>query len=245
LLRAVLLAALACLVMTALPSPAAAADRDCADFATQAAAEAWLQAYPGDPDGLDGDADGVACESLPCPCAGAGAAPVSPPPAPPAAPPAGAAPAPAAKALKVKARVTSVIDGDTLKVRFADGAKATVRLIGIDTPETKKPGTPVQCGGRAATTRMKALALRNGTGRTVTITTDPTQDLTDRYGRLLAYVGAGGTDFGRTMVATGWAKTYVYRVDFQRVSAYRAAQRSAKSANRGVFGRCAGAFHRS
>jgi endonuclease YncB( thermonuclease family) len=243
LLRAVLLAALACLLMIALPSPAAAADRDCADFAPPAAAEAWRPAYPGDPDGLAGDADGVACESLPCPCARAGATPVPPAPAPP--PPPGATPAPVAKALEVKARVTSVIDGDTLKVRFADGAKATVRLIGIDTPETKKPGTPVQCGGRAATTRMKALALRNGTGRTVTITTDPTQDLTDRYGRLLAYVGAGGTDFGRTMVSAGWAKTYVYRVDFQRVGAYRAAQRSAKSAGRGVFRRCAGAFHRS
>lgn len=60
-LRAVLLAALACLLMTALPYPAAAADRDCAGFADQAAAQAWLRAHPGDPDRLDGDADGVAC----------------------------------------------------------------------------------------------------------------------------------------------------------------------------------------
>jgi endonuclease YncB( thermonuclease family) len=231
--------------MTAVPSPAAAADSDCSDFATQAAAEAWLQAYPGDPDRLDADADGVACESLPCPCAGAGVAPPAAPAPAPVAPPAGAPAAATAKALNVTARVTSVIDGDTLKVRFADGAKATVRLIGIDTPETRKPGIPVQCGGRAATARMKRLALRDGRGRTVTIATDPTQDLTDRYGRLLAYVGAGGTDFGRTMVSSGWAKTYVYRVDFQRVGTYRAAQRSAKAAKRGVFARCASDFHRS
>ena len=138
-----------------------------------------------------------------------------------------------------------MIDGDTLKVKFADGTKTTVRLIGIDTPETKKPGTPVQCGGRDATARMKKLALRNGKGRTVTITTDPTQDLTDRYGRLLSYVSAGTTDFGRTMVAAGWATTYVYGgVDFQRVRAYRSAQSSAKSARKGVYRKCASSFHR-
>ena len=245
--RALLLAGLACaLIVAALPSPAAAADRDCADFPNQGAAQAWLQAYTGDPDRLDGDSDGVACESLPCPCAGAAATPTPPvtpnvpttPPPPP--------PPPAASVLNVQARVTSVIDGDTLKVKFANGTKTTVRLIGIDTPETKKPGTRPQCGGRDATARMKKLALRNGKGRTVTITTDPTQDLIDRFGRLLSYVSAGATDFGRTMVASGWATTYVYRgVAFQRVSAYRAAQRSAKSARNGVHRTCAGKFHRT
>jgi micrococcal nuclease len=237
-----LLAALVCGLIAALSTPASAADRDCADFPNQAAAQAWLQAYAGDPDGLDGNSDGVACEARPCPCAGAGTSP--PPPVTPTAPPP-PPPPPTAKVLNVQARVTSVIDGDTLKVRFADGTKATVRLIGIDTPETKKPGTPVQCGGRDATARMKRLALRNGKGRSVTITTDPTQDLTDRYGRLLSYVSAGATDFGRAMVASGWAKTYVYGIDFQRVRAYRSAQRSAKSARKGVHRTCAGNFHRT
>ena len=240
--RALLLAALACGLIAVLPTPASAADRDCADFSNQAAAQAWLQAHAGDPDGLDGDSDGVACETLPCPCAGAG----SPPPrVTPTAPPPPPPPPPPAKVLSVQARVTSVIDGDTLKVKFADGTKTTVRLIGIDTPETRKPGTPVQCGGRDATARMKKLALRNGKGRTVTITTDPTQEMTDRYGRLLSYVSAGTTDFGRAMVASGWAKTYVYGVDFQRVSAYRSAQRSAKSGRKGVHRKCASNFHRN
>ena len=240
--RALLLAGLACaLLITALPSPASAADRDCADFPTQGAAQAWLQAYPGDPDRLDGDSDGVACESLPCPCGAAAATPTPSVPATPPPPP----PPPAAKALDVQARVTSVIDGDTLKVKLANGTKTTVRLIGIDTPETKKPGTRVQCGGRDATARMKKLALRNGKGRAVTITTDPTQDMTDRYGRLLSYVSVGGTDFGRTMVASGWAKTYVHRVAFERVGAYRTAQSSAKSARKGVHRKCGGKFHRA
>ena len=64
-----------------------------------------------------------------------------------------------------KARVVRVIDGDTLKVKLATGQTVTVRLIGIDTPETVKPGTAVECGGRSATARMKRLALRNGVGR--------------------------------------------------------------------------------
>ncbi len=48
------------------PSPAAARDYDCADFANQAEAEEYL--LPGDPYRLDGDSDGIACEDLPCPC---------------------------------------------------------------------------------------------------------------------------------------------------------------------------------
>ena len=45
--------------------PCAATDCNCADFSTQAQAQACLEAYPGDPFNLDGDNDGVACESLP------------------------------------------------------------------------------------------------------------------------------------------------------------------------------------
>ena len=149
--------------LVAAPSPAAAthgADVNCSDFASQAAAQRHLEAHPGDPDGLDGDDDGEACESLPCPCARSDSS--LPFPA------AGSRPLPAAgrrrrrlrlPAQTFKARVIRVIDGDTLKVRLAAGPVVTVRLIGIDTPETRKPGTPVECGGPQATARMKQLAL--------------------------------------------------------------------------------------
>ena len=242
-LRALLLAGPACLLIIAtVPSAASAAGKNCSDFPNRAAAHDWLNAHPGDPDGLDGDHDGQACETLPCPCPGsavpAPVAPSLPPPPPP--------PATAPKVLRAQARVTSVTDGDTLKVRFAGGLRATVRLIGIDSPETKRPGTPVQCGGRDATARMKKLALRNGKGRTVHIKTDPTQDVADRYGRLLAYVSASGNDFGQIMVGSGWATTYVYGgVKFQRVAGYRRAQRAAKAARRGVYRTCASDFHRT
>jgi micrococcal nuclease len=120
-----------------------------------------------------------------------------------------------------------------------------VRLIGIDTPETRKPGTPVQCGGPQATARMKQLALRKGVGRTVVLVSDPTQDRRDRFGRLLAYVDAGGMDLGRAMVASGWARTYVYEQPFARVAGYRKAQASAAAAERGVVRACGGDFHRA
>ncbi len=68
-------------VLAAQPPPdARAVDYDCADFSSQAEAQAYL--LPGDPYNLDGDSDGIACEDLPCPCSyGVPAAPVAPPPA--------------------------------------------------------------------------------------------------------------------------------------------------------------------
>ena len=63
--------ALAALVLAALPSAASASDKDCADFATQRAAQIFFLKHGGpqrDPHRLDGDDDGVACEDNPCPC---------------------------------------------------------------------------------------------------------------------------------------------------------------------------------
>jgi len=59
------------LLFAALPAPAPASDKDCADFATQRAAQIFFLKHGGpryDPDRLDADNDGVACEDNPCPC---------------------------------------------------------------------------------------------------------------------------------------------------------------------------------
>jgi micrococcal nuclease len=79
-------------------------------------------------------------------------------------------------------RVTHVVDGDTIDVRLGDGSDETVRYIGIDTPETVKPGTPVQCGGPRAHHVNDRLVY----GKTVTLRFDA--ERRDVYGRLLAYV---------------------------------------------------------
>jgi micrococcal nuclease len=88
----------------------------------------------------------------------------------------------------VSARVTEVVDGDTIAVSLPDGSREDVRYIGIDTPETVKPDTPVECGGPRAHTVNERLVE----GRTVTLRFDA--ERRDVYGRLLAYVyvpGAG------------------------------------------------------
>src|SRR3954453_4448588 len=89
---------------------------------------------------------------------------------------------PAAPSQPGQATVTRVVDGDTVIVHI--GSKnESVRLLGIDTPESVKPGTPVQCFALEASARTKQL-LRAGTG--VGLVGDV--DTRRRYGRLLAYL---------------------------------------------------------
>jgi micrococcal nuclease len=133
--------------------------------------------------------------------------------------------------------VSREVDGDTIHVRVR-GFDDTVRLVGIDTPETKRPGTPVQCFGPAASERT-ARILPPGTP--VRLETDPTQDTRDRYGRLLAYVykpgrsGASGS-VNYALVATGYAKVDVYAgIPFHYAPAFQRAQSRARSGGLGLW----------
>ncbi|MBN1609254.1 MAG: thermonuclease family protein [Polyangiaceae bacterium] len=139
--------------------------------------------------------------------------------------------------------VTSVVDGDTLHVAVApDGHDVTVRIIGIDTPETRAPGTPIECGGPDATDAMVELAQ----GKAVSLVTDPTQATVDRYGRSLFYVDrTDGLDVGLEMIKRGWSTAYVYSDPFQRLPTYEAAEAEADAGQRGVWGDCNGDFHRT
>ena len=146
------------------------------------------------------------------------------------------------QAKSYRARIVSFIDGDTVKVRLANSTKRrTVRIIGIDTPETKRPGVRVECGGKAASKNMRKLAP---IGAIIGLKTDPTQDRYDRYGRLLAYVSRKGKDLGHAQIKVGLATTYIYKQKpFQRATAYQASGVAARAAGHGVFGSCAGNFH--
>lgn len=230
-------------------------DRDCPSFSNQQQAQAYFQAHGGpqrDPDRLDGDNDGIACESLPCPCSdGAGAAPPPAIPGPPAIVPApvptplSPEPAPRDARRRIVARIISVVDGDTIRVRTDQAKRITVRLIGIDTPETVKPGNPVECGGAAAARNLRRLSFKSGKGLRVALTTDPTQDQRDRYGRLLAYARVStGKDLQVEQLRAGVAVVYVFRTAFQRLSAFRLWETSARSAGRGAWTACGGDFHR-
>ncbi|MDA0169140.1 thermonuclease family protein [Solirubrobacter taibaiensis] len=210
-------AALAALAVAGCATEAPVADRDCTDFSDQAAAQRHLDADPADSDRLDGNGDGVACDSMTPPLTADQIAP------------------------ERRGRVVTVIDGDTIKVEV-DGRADTVRLVGIDTPESRRPETPVECGSKKAATALRHLVL----DRDVVLLSDPTQDAVDKYGRALAYVEVDGRDAGEAMVASGWAKAYVYGgVEFSRVAAYRAAQAAAANRRAGVHGSCGGDFHRA
>ena len=213
-----------------LVAPATAAtDRDCVDFPHQAAAQRFFVAQGGpqsDPHRLDdvGEGNGVACESLPCPCSRTRRKAVE-------------------KARRIAATVVAHVDGDTIKVRERGKSKRlhTVRLIGIDTPETKRPGVSVECGGQQASASMVNLAPK---GSRVLLRTDPSQQTRDRYDRLLAYVQRGGRDIGRAQISRGWAMTYVYgSKPFLRVDVYRRAESEASRARRGVHELCGEDFH--
>jgi micrococcal nuclease len=147
----------------------------------------------------------------------------------------------AATAAPQRGVVVAVSDGDTIKVRLALRTER-VRLIGIDTPETHRPNTPVECGARAATREMTKLAF----GRRVKLIADPTQDRRDRFGRLLAYAEtAAGHDLGEQLLRSGWGVVYVYGHNpFRRVGTYRDAARSARREGRGLWQSCHGDAHR-
>lgn len=147
-------------------------------------------------------------------------------------------PTPAA-ALTLRGKVSDVVDGDTIKVTVR-GFETPVRLIGIDTPETRDPRKPVQCFGPAAAARTARLLP---IGQRVRLETDPTQDTRDRYARLLAYVFTPGRSGSQgsvnfALVATGYAKVYVYGgVRFEYAVPFFRAQHRARKAKKGLWGK--------
>jgi micrococcal nuclease len=137
--------------------------------------------------------------------------------------------------------VAYAVDGDTLRVRLPSGELAYVRLVGIDTPESVRPGYPTECGGEAAAASMERLAPE---GAAAVLRPDSVADATDRYGRILAHAFIAGRQLEIAQLRRGLA--YVYRYEeqrFDRLSRFEAAERSARRAARGSWGRCGGDFH--
>lgn len=161
--------AVVCAAVLVAASPANAQDRDCSDFGTQREAQLFFLRHGGpesDPHRLDdayGDGNGIACESLPCPCYHGRSLPngdESPPPR---------------RFQTIRSKIIRVIDGDTIVIKPLERTKRSryrVRLIGIDSPEKR----PKECGSNLATENARRLAPR---GRRVLLKTDPTQPMFD------------------------------------------------------------------
>jgi micrococcal nuclease len=137
--------------------------------------------------------------------------------------------------------VLYAVDGDTLRVRLLEGRLAYVRLVGVDTPEDVRPGSPIECGSKQAAASMQQLAPD---GATVLLRPDSVADPRDRYGRILAHAFVKGRQLELAQLRRGWA--YVYRYDNQRfdgLPAFEVAERHARQAHLGVWGLCHGDFH--
>jgi micrococcal nuclease len=137
----------------------------------------------------------------------------------------------------VRARVQRVIDGDTIVVRLGDRVER-VRYIGMDTPETVKPATPVQCFGPAAHDLNQRLLGRLGAA--VTLHFD--RELRDRYGRLLAYVyrGRDGLFVNAQLVRDGAARTLEIAPNTTHASELAGLASAARAAGRGLWSACGG-----
>lgn len=143
----------------------------------------------------------------------------------------GTARLPGGRADSTPARVTAVIDGDTVDA-FVAGRTERIRLLGVDTPETVDQSKPIGCYGPEAA----AFTAGRLTGRTVRLRFD--RQRRDRYGRLLAYVEVGGRRFNDELLAGGYAKLLVIPPNGRHGRAMLDLELTARSAGRGLWGAC-------
>ena len=127
--------------------------------------------------------------------------------------------------------VTRVVDGDTIEVDL-DGQEEDVRYIGVDTPETVKPDTPVQCFGPQASAFNHGLVER----RRVRLVFG--EERRDVYGRLLAYVYLGDRFVNAELVRRGLARTLTIPPNDRFAARFERLQIAAARAGRGLWGSC-------
>lgn len=125
--------------------------------------------------------------------------------------------------------VVRVVDGDTIEVDL-NGVRESVRYIGIDTPETVHPQKPVECFGREASARNRALVE----GKSVVLVRDVTDR--DKYGRLLRYVYIDDLFVNEVLVREGYATVYTYPPDVREDVRLREAERVARREGVGLWG---------
>ncbi len=127
--------------------------------------------------------------------------------------------------------VVDVVDGDTIEVEL-DGEVEDVRYIGIDTPESVKPDSPVECFGPQASDANKELVG----GERVRLVFDA--ERRDVYGRLLAYVYVGERFINAELVRGGYATTLTIPPNDSFAGLFDRLEQEAGNAGRGLWGAC-------
>ncbi len=120
--------------------------------------------------------------------------------------------------------VSNVVDGDTLDVTIG-GVEQRIRMLGMDTPETKHPSKPVECFGREASERASALLH----GQVVLLEAD-------QYGRLLRFVWLpDGRLVNLVLIAEGYAFEYTYNRPYRYQAQFQTAQATAREQQAGLW----------
>jgi micrococcal nuclease len=129
-----------------------------------------------------------------------------------------------------------VVDGDTIDVTIG-GQPERVRLIGIDTPETKKENTPVQCYGPEATTFTESLLPTHAH-----LHLERDVVARDDYGRMLAYVYVAddGSFVNLKIIRQGYARPLTIRPNVAHADEFVQAARSAEADDIGLWAGCTG-----
>ncbi|HEX3736101.1 MAG TPA: thermonuclease family protein [Solirubrobacterales bacterium] len=133
---------------------------------------------------------------------------------------------------RLAGKVVRAVDGDTLEVEIDGGRTETVRLIGVDTPETVKPGVPVQCFGP----RASRFEHRGVEGHRVRLLTGV--EPRDFYGRLLAYAWVKGRFLEVELLRRGLARTLTFHPNDRFAARFERLEQTAARAGKGLWNGC-------
>lgn len=128
--------------------------------------------------------------------------------------------------------VSNVIDGDTFEIRYGN-KMLTIRMLGIDTPETVDPRKGVQCFGKEASYKTKELILN----KKIEIELDKTQSQTDKYGRILAYIKReDGLFINKFLIENGYAHEYTFIKPYKYQKEFKNLEKLAREEKKGLWG---------
>lgn len=128
--------------------------------------------------------------------------------------------------------VVNVVDGDTIKIQNGSEIE-TVRLIGVDTPETVHPSKPVECYGKEAARFLENLVK----DKQVYVELDKSQGERDRYGRLLAYIFLlDKVLLNQLIISEGYGFEYTHNTPYKYQEDFKKAEQSATASQRGLWG---------
>lgn len=131
-------------------------------------------------------------------------------------------------------KVSRVIDGDTFEIKYL-WQKATIRMLGVNTPETVDPRRPAECFGLEASKETKKIL----TDTFVTLKLSPNRESKDKYGRYLTYVYLkDGSLFNLYLIENGFAREYTFGKKYSLQGEFKASENEAKQRMVGLWGSC-------